>query len=73
MMVMAGCTPWLYEPRLYAGVFVLPGGHEPRAVQLVMRSTTVSRSPDFYLRCGYEVTGPQTPEGVWPMTKELLA
>ena len=28
---------------------------------------------DFYLRRGYRATGPQTPEGAWPMAKELLA
>ena len=43
---MAGCTPWLYEPRLYAGVFVLPGGCEPRAAQLAMRSTAIPRQDD---------------------------
>jgi putative acetyltransferase len=26
----------------------------------------------FYLRRGYRVTGPQTPEGAWPIAKELL-
>ena len=25
----------------------------------------------FYLRRGYRVTGPQTPEGAWPIAKEL--
>ena len=28
---------------------------------------------DFYLRRGYRATGPQTPDGAWPMVKELLA
>ena len=27
----------------------------------------------FYLRRGYRATGPQTPDGAWPMVKELLA
>lgn len=26
---------------------------------------------DFYLRRGYRTTGPQTPKGAWPITKEL--
>lgn len=26
----------------------------------------------FYLRRGYRATGPQTPEGTWPIEKELL-
>jgi len=32
-----------------------------------------SNARDFYLRRGYRATGPQTPEGVWPMAKEFLA
>jgi len=32
-MVMAGCTPWLYGPRLHAGVFRFAGGYEPRALR----------------------------------------
>ena len=28
---------------------------------------------DFYLRRGYRATGSQTPEGAWPIAKELLA
>jgi putative acetyltransferase len=27
---------------------------------------------DFYLRRGYRATGPQTPDGAWPIAKELL-
>jgi putative acetyltransferase len=26
----------------------------------------------FYLRRGYRATGPQTPDGAWPILKELL-
>jgi putative acetyltransferase len=26
----------------------------------------------FYLRRGYRATGPQTPQGAWPMVKELI-
>ena len=28
---------------------------------------------DFYHRRGYRVTGPQTPDGAWPIAKEHLA
>ena len=27
----------------------------------------------FYLRRGYSATGPQTPDGAWPIAKELLS
>jgi putative acetyltransferase len=27
---------------------------------------------DFYLRRGYRATGPRTPDGAWPIAKELL-
>ncbi|MCK1512564.1 GNAT family N-acetyltransferase [Bradyrhizobium sp. 190] len=32
-----------------------------------------SNARDFYLRRGYRANGPQTPEGAWPIAKELLA
>jgi len=28
---------------------------------------------EFYLRRGYRTTGPQTPDGAWPIAKEHLA
>lgn len=31
-----------------------------------------SNARGFYLRRGYRATGPQTPDGAWPMAKELL-
>ena len=31
-----------------------------------------SNARGFYLRRGYRATGPQTPEGAWPIAKELL-
>ena len=55
------------------------------AAQLAMRSTAVSRQDDsgqvtmgavyrLAMRVeDYRATGPQTPEGAWPMAKELLA
>ena len=30
-----------------------------------------SNARDFYLRRGYEATGPQTPDRAWPITKQL--
>jgi putative acetyltransferase len=30
-----------------------------------------SNARDFYLRRGYRATGPQTPQGAWPIVKEL--
>jgi len=37
-----------------------------------VRAEASSNACDFYLRRGYRATGPQTPEGAWPMAKELL-
>ena len=31
-----------------------------------------SNARSFYLRRGYRATGPQTPQGAWPIAKELL-
>lgn len=31
-----------------------------------------SNARGFYLRRGYRATGPRTPDGAWPMAKELL-
>jgi len=31
-----------------------------------------SNARGFYLRRGYRATGPQTPQGAWPIAKELL-
>ena len=31
-----------------------------------------SNARGFYLRRGYRATGPQTPQGAWPMVKEHL-
>ena len=31
-----------------------------------------SNAHDFYLRRGYRAAGPQTPDGAWPIMKELL-
>ncbi|UPJ52857.1 GNAT family N-acetyltransferase [Bradyrhizobium sp. 200] len=32
-----------------------------------------SNARDFYLRRGYRASGPQTPDGAWPIAKEHLA
>jgi putative acetyltransferase len=37
-----------------------------------VRAEASSNARDFYLRRGYRATGPQTPEGAWPVAKELL-
>ena len=31
-----------------------------------------SNAKAFYLRRGYRATGPQTPDGAWPIAKQLL-
>jgi putative acetyltransferase len=36
-----------------------------------VRAEASANARDFYLRRGYRATGPQTPEGAWPMAKEL--
>ena len=37
-----------------------------------VRAEASSNALDFYLRRGYRATGPQTPQGAWPIVKELL-
>ncbi|XSC47270.1 GNAT family N-acetyltransferase [Bradyrhizobium sp. RDT10] len=37
-----------------------------------VRAEASSNARDFYLRRGYRTTGPQTPQGAWPIAKELL-
>jgi putative acetyltransferase len=49
---------------------MLEGLLRERGVQAV-RAEASSNARDFYLRRGYSATGPQTPEGAWPMTKQL--
>jgi putative acetyltransferase len=43
--------------------------HEFRSVRL----EASSNARGFYLRRGYRATGPQTPDGAWPVVKEHLA
>ena len=38
-----------------------------------VRAEASSNAKAFYLRRGYRQTGPQTPVGAWPITKQLLA
>jgi putative acetyltransferase len=38
-----------------------------------VRLEASSNARGFYLRRGYRATGPQTPQGAWPMAKEHLA
>jgi putative acetyltransferase len=38
-----------------------------------VRLEASSSARGFYLRRGYRATGPQTPQGAWPMVKEHLA
>jgi putative acetyltransferase len=37
-----------------------------------VRAEASSNAKSFYLRRGYRATGPQTPVGAWPITKQLL-
>jgi putative acetyltransferase len=37
-----------------------------------VRAEVSSNARGFYLRRGYRATGPQTPDGAWPIAKELL-
>jgi len=37
-----------------------------------VRAEASSNAKSFYLRRGYRPTGPQTPAGAWPITKQLL-
>lgn len=37
-----------------------------------VRAEASSNARGFYLRRGYRTTGPQTPDGAWPIAKELL-
>lgn len=37
-----------------------------------VRAEASSNAKAFYLRRGYRATGPQTPVGAWPITKQLL-
>jgi putative acetyltransferase len=36
-----------------------------------VRAEASSNARDFYLRRGYRATGPQAPNGAWPIAKEL--
>jgi putative acetyltransferase len=37
-----------------------------------VRAEASSNARGFYLRRGYRAAGPQTPQGAWPIVKELL-
>jgi putative acetyltransferase len=37
----------------------------------VVRAEASTNARDFYLRRGYSATGPQSPEGGWPIAKQL--
>jgi putative acetyltransferase len=69
----------LYTAPEYAGQGVgaalldrLEGLMRGRGVHAV-RAEASSNAKAFYLRRGYRATGPQTPVGAWPITKQLLA
>jgi putative acetyltransferase len=49
---------------------MLEGLMRQRGVEAV-RTEASPNARDFYLRRGYSATGPRTPEGAWPMTKQL--
>lgn len=68
----------LYMAPEYAGQGVgsalldrLEGLMRGRGVHALHAEASSSAS-GFYLRRGYTMTGPQTPDGAWPMTKQLL-
>lgn len=67
----------LYTVPEYAGRGVgaalldrLEGLVRGRGVDAV-RAAASPNAVGFYLRRGYRVTGPQTPAGAWPMTRQL--
>jgi putative acetyltransferase len=41
-----------------------------RGIQAVQAEAS-SNAREFYLRRGYRANGPQTPNGAWPIAKEL--
>jgi len=49
---------------------MLEGLMRERGVREV-RAEASSNARDFYLRRGYRANGPQTPEGAWPIIKQL--
>jgi putative acetyltransferase len=48
----------------------LEGLMRKRGIQAV-RADASSNAREFYLRRGYRMTGPQTPDGAWPITKSF--
>ena len=69
----------LYTAPEYAGQGVgaalldrLEGLMRGRGVHAVHAEAS-SNARAFYLRRGYRATGPQAPDGAWPITKQLLA
>ena len=68
----------LYTAPEYAGRGVgaallerLEGSMRGRGIQAV-RAEASSNARAFYLRRGYRATGPQTADGAWPISKQLL-
>jgi len=51
---------------------LLEGLMRDRQIRSVHADASVN-ARGFYLRRGYRVAGPQTPQGAWPMAKQLLA
>jgi putative acetyltransferase len=49
---------------------MLEGRMRDRGIQAV-RTEASSNAREFYLRRGYQANGPQTPNGAWPIAKEL--
>jgi GNAT superfamily N-acetyltransferase len=77
--IRGDCLQGLYTASEYAGQGVgaellgwLEGLMRGRGIHAV-RAEASSNAKAFYLRRGYEVTGPQTPVGAWPIAKQLLA
>ena len=54
-----------------AGLLALLEGLMRARGVLAVRAEASSNARDFYLRRGYRASGSQTPEGAWPIVKEL--
>ncbi len=76
--IRGDCLEGLYAAPKFAGrgvgaelLGMLEGLMRERGVQAV-RAEASTNARDFYLGRGYRPTGPQTPEGAWPIAKQTL-
>jgi len=68
--IRGDCLEGLYAAPKFAGRSIGAELRE-RGVQAV-RAEASTNARDFYLGRGYRPTGPQTPEGAWPIAKQTL-